>query len=118
METVVVFPVLMLLVLVGFHMAALVHAGHVAQLASSRGAHLAAVGVPTHGNTTMVSDEIARVGRELGASFARQPHVERRRDHVVVSVRVLSPRIVPFLPAVAESTSRRTVEGFLGENER
>lgn len=116
-ETVVVFPVLLLMVLVGFHMAALLHAGHVAQLASSRGAHLAAVGVSTHGNTTMVSDETARVGHELGASLAQQPRVEHHGDHVVVSVRVLSPRIVPFLPAMVERTSRRPVEGFLGDGQ-
>lgn len=118
LETVLVFPVLLVLVLVAFHMAALFHAGHVAALASARGAHMAAIGMSTHGNSVMVVDEVTKVGNELGAALAVAPRVWLSDQHVVVSVEVLSPRIVPFLPARVERTSRQAMETFLEEQRR
>jgi hypothetical protein len=117
-ETVLVFPVLLLLVMTGVHMAALFHAGHVAGLASARGAHVASVGLSAHGNSLRVVDEVSHVSRELGAALASAPTVARSGDHVIVSVRVLSPRIVPFLPAIAERSARQTMETFIEEQRR
>lgn len=117
-ESVVYFPAILLIVLCGFHLAALMHTTHIGSLAATRGAHVAAGNFETFGNITMAVDEVNNVTTELGGTRHRQPTVSISERSVTVSVFVQSPRIVPFLPTTVIRTASSSRELFLQEQER
>lgn len=117
-ESVIYFPAILLIILCGFHLAALMHTTHVGSLAASRGAYIAATQFETFGNISMAVDEINTVTSELGGRRQRQPTISVSEKLVTVSVFVESPQIVPFLPTTVIRTASSSREAFLQEQDR
>lgn len=117
-ESVLFFPVVLMIVLIGFHLAALMHAHHVGAVAASRGASLMARSIASHGNVTRVIDEINRVTKEMGGVPSRGLKVTESLTHFEVTVSLSSPQIVPFLPASVHRTATSAKEFFIEEQDR
>lgn len=117
-ESVLYFPVVLMIALSGFHLAALMHAGHVGSVAASRGASLMARSMAVHGNQIRAIDEIHRVTQEMGGTTLHPPHITESLTHFAVSVSLSSPRIVPFLPSSVRRTATSAKESFIEEHKR
>ncbi|MEY3805548.1 MAG: hypothetical protein RIR69_360 [Actinomycetota bacterium] len=117
-ESVIYFPSVLLIVLCGFHLAALLHTTHVGNLAATRGSHAASSQLATFGNISMAVDEVNRVTGELGANAVRRPTISIEGKIVTVSVFLESPKIVPFLPTSVVKTASSAREIFMKEQER
>jgi hypothetical protein len=117
-ESVLYVPIVFLIVLIGFHLAALLHAGHVGSVAASRGAAQVASSMASHGNAMRAIDEINRVTQEMGGTVVSSPRIVESLTHFAVTVSLGSPRIVPFLPTHVSRTATSAKETFLDEQER
>lgn len=117
-ESVLYFPVVLMMTLSGFHLAALMHTSHVGSVAASRGASLVARSMAGHGNEMRALDEIRRVTQEMGGATLHAPQVTESRTHFAVSVSLSSPRIVPFLPTSVHRTATSAKEAFIEEHKR
>jgi hypothetical protein len=117
-ESVLYFPIVLMIVLVGFHMAALMHTSHVGSVAATRGASLVSRSMASNGNVTWAIDEIHRVTREMGGTAIQPPHISESSTHVAVSVSLSSPQIVPFLPNSVRRTATSAKELFIEEQDR
>lgn len=117
-ESVIYFPALLLIVLCGFHLAALLHTTHIGALAATRGAYQASSQFETFGSISMARDEVNKVISELGGVVYQQPTVSITQSSVTISVFMESPRIVPFLPYLVVRSATNARESFLQEGER
>lgn len=117
-ESVLYFPVVLMMTLSGLHLAALMHASHVGSVAASRGASLVARSMAGHGNEMWALDEIRRVTQEMGGATLHAPQITESRTHFAVSVSLSSPRIVPFLPTSVRRTATSAKETFIEEHRR
>lgn len=117
-ESVIYFPALLLIVLCGFHLAALLHTTHIGALAATRGAHQASSQFEAFGNISMARDEVNKVTTELGGVVYQQPTVSVTQSSITVSVFMQAPRIVPFLPYVVTRSATSAREMFRQEGER
>ncbi|CAB4552576.1 unannotated protein [freshwater metagenome] len=117
-ESVLFFPVVLMIVLSGFHFAALMHAHHVGSVAASRGASLMARSMASHGNVTRAVDEINRVTKEMGGVPFGGPKITESPTHFEVTVSLSSPQIVPFLPASVHRTATSAKEFFIEAQDR
>jgi hypothetical protein len=117
-ESVLYFPVVLMIAMSGFHMAALIHASHVGSVAASRGASLVSRSMASQGNAIWALDEVARVTREMGGTASRAPFISESSSHFTVSVFLSSPQIVPFLPTSVRRTASSAKENFIEEQHR
>jgi hypothetical protein len=117
-ESVLYFPVVLMIAMSGFHMAALIHASHVGSVAASRGASLVSRSMASQGNAIWALDEVARVTREMGGTASRAPFISESSSHFTVSVFLSSPQIVPFLPTSVRRTASSAKETFIEEQHR
>lgn len=117
-ESVLYFPVVLMMTLSGLHLAALMHASHVGSVAASRGASLVARSMAGHGNEMWALDEIRRVTQEMGGAMLHAPQITESLTHFAVSVSLSSPRIVPFLPTSVRRTATSAKETFIEEHRR
>lgn len=117
-ESVIYFPSLLLIILCGFHFAALLHTTHVGNLAATRGSHVASSQLATFGNISMAVDEVDTVVGELGARSVRRPTISVAEKVVTVSVFLESPKIIPFLPTSVIRTATSAREIFMKAQDR
>ena len=117
-ESILYFPVVLMIALSGFHLAALMHASHVGSVAASRGASLMARSMASNGNELWAMDEIRRVTEEMGGKPLQAPHITESLTHFAVSVSLVSPQIVPFLPNTVRRTATSAKESFIEEHQR
>ena len=117
-ESVLYFPVVLMIAMSGFHMAALIHASHVGSVAASRGASLVSRSMASQGSAIWALDEVARVTREMGGTASRAPFISESSSHFTVSVFLSSPQIVPFLPTSVRRTASSAKENFIEEQHR
>lgn len=117
-ESILYFPVVLMITLSGFHLAALMHASHVGSVAASRGASLMARSMASNGNELWAMDEIRRVTEEMGGKPLQAPHITESSTHFAVSVSLVSLQIVPFLPNTVRLTATSAKESFIEEHQR
>jgi hypothetical protein len=117
-QVVLMVPVILLLLLVGVHIASFMHASNVANSAAKRGAQVAA-GMPTSaGASSAAADSVVQMVQTLGSRLHEPPQVDVSGASVSVSVTVRIGRLLPFLP---ETVSRRGMarrEVFMTEDQR
>lgn len=117
-ESVLYFPVVLMIALAGFHFAALLHAGHIGSVAASRGASILSSSIASSGDTTRAIDEVNRVTTEMGGNPFANPQITQSSTHVSVTVVLVAPRIVPFLPVSVARTATSAKESFIEEQNR
>lgn len=117
-ESVLYFPVVLMIALAGFHFAALLHAGHIGSVAASRGASILTSSIASSGDTTRAIDEVNRVTTEMGGNPLANPRITQSSTHVSVTVVLAAPRIVPFLPVSVARTATSAKESFIEEQDR
>jgi len=117
-QVVLMVPVILLLLLVGVHVASYMHASNVANAAAKRGAQVAA-GMPARsGASSAATASVTEMVRELGSRLRHPPQVAMTRSFVTVSVQLRIGRLLPFFP---DTVSRRGIarrEVFMTEGER
>lgn len=117
-QVVLMVPVILLLLLVGVHVASYMHASNVANSAAKRGAQVAA-GMPTSaGASSAAANSVSEMVRDLGSRLGSQPRVTVSQSYITVSVDVRIGRALPFLPETVtrRGTARREV--FMTEGDR
>lgn len=117
-ESVLYFPVVLMIALAGFHFAALLHAGHIGSVAASRGASILTSSIASSSDTTRAIDEVNRVTTEMGGNPLANPRITQSSTHVSVTVVLAAPRIVPFLPVSVARTATSAKESFIEEQDR
>lgn len=93
METVLLVPALMFIVLLVVQTAVVLHGANMASHVAARGALTAARHGATTDQTTLV---VAAVASSVGARLAAPPLITTDHDHVRVRVWVVVPLAMPF----------------------
>ena len=118
LQTVVLVPVVFLLVFMCFHVGAIFHHTHVAELAALRGAAVASALTPSSDAQQRAVSEVQRVTRDLNSKLLESPEVIFRHDGVHVTVRVKVSGPVSFLPQIASAKAWTPWESFKQEQYR
>ena len=118
LQSVILVPVVFLVVFMCFHVAALIHQGHVARAIAVRGAEISGSSVHVFENRERAVTEMKVMSSELGARMSGTPLITYNSDSVVVTVKLVVSRSVPFLPQIASATARQTLERFVPEQDR
>ena len=117
-QVMVLVPVILSIFFLCVHAAAMSHGGHVASLAAIRGAQLSASSNGMSFSTAVVRSEVLRTVSEMGNTLESDPRVLRYQGTVQVTVRVLIPRVVPFLPTSVRRSATVPLERFIEEQDR
>jgi len=115
---VLLVPIILSIFFLCVHVAALSHGGHVASLAAVRGAQLSASSHGTSLSNAVFRSEVLRTISEMGSTLESEPQVSLYQGAVQVTVRVLVPRVVPFLPASVTRSATVPLERFIEEQDR
>lgn len=117
-QVVLMVPVILLLLLVGVHVASYMHASNVANSAAKRGAQVAAgmsnFAEASSAATTTVNEMV----RELGSRLHGIPQVSVSGAFATVSVQVRIGRLLPFLPDTVSKRGIARREIFMTEGQR
>jgi Flp pilus assembly protein TadG len=117
-QVVLMVPVILLLLLVGVHIATYMHASNVANSAAKRGAQVAA-GMPTStGASSAATSSVNEMVRELGAQLRSSPTVSVSESFVSVSVQIRISKLLPFLPDTVSRRGLARREIFMTESKR
>lgn len=103
-QLVLVLPIVIFVMVLGVQIAVHAHTSHVATAAAARGA--AAGSTPSGTRATAVAAARQMV-LDLGARMATSPTARSSTDGIIVTVRLVVPRLVPLFPRTVE---RRVVE--------
>lgn len=117
-QTVLLVPVILLILFISVHAAALGHAGQVASVAANRGAQLAASSDVSSESTFLIRQEVRRTVTELGSQLRSEPQLSAYKGNVRVTVRIAVQRVVPFLPDVVSRSASAPLERFIEEQDR
>lgn len=117
-QTVLLVPVILSMLFVAVHAAALSHAGHIASVAANRGAQLAASSNGSSESVSMVRQGIQRTVAELGSRLNSEPQLSTYSGTVEVTVRISVPSVVPFLPDTVSRSASAPLEQFIQEQDR
>lgn len=112
-ETVIVFPVVMSIMLLGFQAVTYFHSAHIASSAASQGAS-AAAGTGSRDGVRVATD----FARDAGANLASSPVVFDDGWSVRVAVELRVPAIVPFFPTSVRREADEPKERFVNEADR
>lgn len=117
-QVVLMVPVILLLLLVGVHVASYMHASNVANSAAKRGAQVAA-GTSTFAEaSSAATTTVNEMVRELGSRLHGTPQVSVSETFVTVSVQVRIGRLLPFLPDTVLKRGIARREVFMTEDQR
>jgi hypothetical protein len=117
-QTVLLVPVILSLLFISVHAAALGHAGQVASVAANRGVQLAASSDDSSVSTFVIRQEVRRTVMDLGSRLQSEPLLSAYGGNARVTVRIAVPGIVPFLPAVVSRSATAPMERFIEEQDR
>ena len=117
-QTVLLVPVILSLLFISVHAAALGHAGQVASIAANRGVQLAASSDDSSVSTFVIRQEVRRTVMDLGSRLQSEPLLSAYGGNAKVTVRIAVPGIVPFLPAVVSRSASAPMERFIEEQDR
>jgi len=117
-QTVLLVPVILSLLFISVHAAALGHAGQVASVAANRGVQLAASSDGSSMSTFVIRQEVRRTVMDLGSRLQSEPLFSAYGGNARVTVRIAVPGIVPFLPAVVSRSASAPLERFIEEQDR
>lgn len=117
-QVVLMVPVILLLLLVGVHVASYMHASNVANSAAKRGAQVAA-GTSTFAEaSSAATTTVNEMVRELGSRLHGTPQVSVSETFATVSVQVRIGRLLPFLPDTVLKRGIARREVFMMEGQR
>ncbi|NQV96802.1 MAG: hypothetical protein HQ486_03305 [Acidimicrobiaceae bacterium] len=114
-QVVIAVPIVLLLLLMSVQAMLFMHSAHIAVLAASKGAAIAA---STDGDLVSAIDSATRTAAELGAQLIGTPSVTVIDGFVAVQVRVEVPNVAPFFPTSVLRQSEEPLENFVPEDER
>lgn len=118
LQAVILVPVVFLVVFMCFHVAALVHQGHVAMAIAVRGAEISSSSGDDPEVRLRAVNEMKVMSSELRSRIAGTPRITYETNSVVVTVNLIVNGAVPFLPQTASATARQTLERFVPEQDR
>lgn len=117
-QVVLLVPIILSMFFLCVHAAALSHGGHVASLAAIRGAQLSASSNGASLSNAVVRSEVLRTVSEMGNTLESDPQVSWYQGTVRVTVQVLIPGVVPFLPTSVRRSAIVPLERFIEEQDR
>ncbi len=117
-QAVLLVPIILMMFLIGVHMATFAHAAHIANLSASQGAQGAATSSGYAQDTVRVLNEIERTVTDLGSRMSTAPRIFVGTDDVTVTVTLKFSPLVPFLPHSVTRTVVMPRERFMREQDR
>lgn len=117
-QSLIIVPVVLSVLLLGVHCVQLIHSGHIAVAAASRGAQVAASVSPDESGFRSVVQAVLTTTSDLGARLDGSPSILMDSSSVLVTVRVAFSGAVPFLPSHVTRQVLVPKEQFLREVDR
>ena len=117
-QTVIIVPVVLTVLFLAVHLAIIGHASHVAQVAAERGAQIAAASNGSVSGLHFAMKQASDVVHDMGAHLGAAPTVQLSGKTVGVTVRLVTQKLVPFLPSTVSRTVWVAREEFVKEQDR
>ena len=117
-QAVLLVPAILGIFFLGVHATALAHGAHVANVAASRGAQIAAFSHSEGNDVVRALNEMEQVVSDLGSHICSAPSLEIGSRSVRVIVKVAVQSVVPFLPTSVTRSAIVSREQFLMEQDR
>lgn len=118
MQALIVIPVTLTVLLMGVHLVQLIHGGHVAIAAATRGAQVASAVQDDASGIGSTVEAVRTVTNDLGSRLDGAPLVSLTSRTVTVTVGIVFDGAVPFLPEHVTRSVTVPRERFMGEEER
>ncbi len=114
-QVVIAVPIVLSMLLIAIQAMLFMHSAHIATLAASKGASVAA---NTQGNVVLALNSATQTVAELGAQLIGTPIANIADDFATVQIRVAVPNVAPFFPTSVLRQAEEPLESFVQEDDR
>ena len=114
-QVVIAVPIVLSMLLIAIQAMLFMHSAHIATLAASKGASVAA---NTQGDVVLALNSATQTVAELGAQLIGIPTANIADGFATVQIRVAVPNVAPFFPSSVLRQGEEPLESFVQEDDR
>ncbi len=114
-QVVIAVPIVLSMLLIAIQAMLFMHSAHIATLAASKGASVAA---NTQGDVVLALNSATQTVAELGARLIGTPTANIADGFATVQIRVAVPNVAPFFPTSVLRQGEEPLESFVQEDDR
>ena len=114
-QIVIAVPIVLSMLLIAIQAMLFMHSAHIATLAASKGASVAA---NTQGDVVLALNAATQTVAELGAQLIGTPTANIADGFATVQIRVAVPNVAPFFPTSVLRQGEEPLEIFVQEDDR
>ena len=114
-QIVIAVPIVLSMLLIAIQAMLFMHSAHIATLAASKGASVAA---NTQGDVVLALNSATQTVAELGARLIGTPTANIADGFATVQIRVAVPNVAPFFPTSVLRQGEEPLESFVQEDDR
>ena len=114
-QIVIAVPIVLSMLLIAIQAMLFMHSAHIATLAASKGASVAA---NTQGDVVLALNVATQTVAELGAQLIGTPTANIADGFATVQIRVAVPNVAPFFPTSVLRQGEEPLEIFVQEDDR
>ena len=114
-QVVIAVPIVLSMLLIAIQAMLFMHSAHIATLAASKGASVAA---NTQGDVVLALNLATQTVAELGAQLIGTPTANIADGFATVQIRVAVPNVAPFFPTSVLRQGEEPLESFVQEDDR
>ena len=114
-QVVIAVPIVLSMLLIAIQAMLFMHSAHIATLAASKGASVAA---NTQGDVVLALNVATQTVAELGAQLIGTPTANIADGFATVQIRVAVPNVAPFFPTSVLRQGEEPLEIFVQEDDR
>ena len=114
-QVVIAVPIVLSMLLIAIQAMLFMHSAHIATLAASKGASVAA---NTQGDVVLALNSATQTVAELGARLIGTPTANIADGFATVQIRVAVPHVAPFFPTSVLRQAEEPLESFVQEDDR
>ena len=114
-QVVIAVPIVLSMLLIAIQAMLFMHSAHIATLAASKGASVAA---NTQGDVVLALNAATQTVAELGAQLIGTPTANIADGFATVQIRVAVPNVAPFFPTSVLRQGEEPLEIFVQEDDR
>ena len=114
-QVVIAVPIVLSMLLIAIQAMLFMHSAHIATLAASKGASVAA---NTQGDVVLALNVATQIVAELGVQLIGTPTANIADGFATVQIRVAVPNVAPFFPTSVLRQGEEPLEIFVQEDDR
>ena len=114
-QIVIAVPIVLSMLLIAIQAMLFMHSAHIATLAASKGASVAA---NTQGDVVLALNVATQIVAELGVQLIGTPTANIADGFATVQIRVAVPNVAPFFPTSVLRQGEEPLEIFVQEDDR